>query len=95
METKTKFEEVLKDLSEISHLPEKEILHMQVQTVAMMYRFLTKDLEALDIVIHRDGEIKIHKADSLIKISKKVKKLIIWAVFRSMEYKIFLNNKIN
>jgi hypothetical protein len=95
METKTKFEELLKDLSAISHLHEKEILHMQVQTAAMMYRFLTKDLEALDIVIHKDGEIKIYKEDCLVKISNKVRRLIIWAVFRSMESKIFLDYKIN
>ena len=61
---------------------------MQVQTVAKMYRFLSKDLDALDIVIYKDGEIKIYKADSLVEISKKVKKLIIWAVYRSMEYKL-------
>lgn len=95
METKTKFEELLKDLSEISHIPEKEILHMQVQTAAMMYRFLTKDMDALDIVTYKDGGIKIFKGDSPVKISKKVKRLIVWAVFRSMEHKIFLNLKIN
>jgi len=89
METKTKFEVLLKDLSEISRLPEKEILHMQVQTAAKMYRFLTKDLAALDIVMHRDGEIKIYKAESIIKISKKVRHLILWAVYKSMENKIF------
>ena len=95
METKTKFEELLKDLSEISHLPEKEILHMQVQMAAKMYRFLTNDLDALDIVTYRDGEIKIFKGKSPIKISEKVNKLIIWAVFRRIEYQIFLNLKIN
>ena len=95
MEIKTKFEKLLKDLSEVSHLPEKEILHMQVQMAAKMYRFLTKDMDALDIVTYRDGEIKIFKGNTPVKISRKVKKLIIWAVFRKMEYNIFLEHKNN
>lgn len=90
METKTEFEEVLKELSEKSLIPEKEILHIQVQTAAMMYRFLTKDMDALDIVTYRDGGIKIFKGDSPVKISKKVGKLIIWAVGRKMEYEFSL-----
>jgi len=85
----------LKDMSEVSKLTEQEILHMQVQIAAKMYRFLTKDLDALDIVTYRDGEIKIFKGDSPVKISKKIRHLIVWAVYRSMEYKIFLNFKIN
>lgn len=95
METKTKFEELLRDLSEISHLSEKEILHMQVQMAAKMYRFLTKDLDALDIVTYKDGAIKIFKGDIPVTLSKKVKKLIIWAVYKRMEYQLFLNLKIN
>ena len=95
METKTKFEELLRELSKTSHMSEKEILHMQVQMAAKMYRFLTKDLDALDIITYKDGEIKIFKGDCPVKISKKVKKLIMWAVYRRMEYQIFLNLKIN
>ena len=95
MKIKTKFEKLVKELSETSKLFGQEILHLQVQTAVKMYRFLTKDLEALDIVIKKDGKIVLYRSGNLINISKKVRQLIVWAVYRSMENKIFPNFKIN
>lgn len=93
MKTKTQFEEVLKEISDISHVSEKEILHKQTQMAAMMYRFLTKDLEALDIVTYKDGEIKIFKNDKQVKLSNRVSELILWAVIKVVENKVLAKHK--
>lgn len=91
----TKFETLVRDLSEASKLNEGEILHMQVQTAAMMYRYLTDDLDALDIVIRKTGKIKIYKLNKLVKVSNRIRELIVWAVFRTMERKVLINFKVN
>ncbi len=95
MSSQTNFEQFVKDLSEVSQKSEWEILHLQAQTAAKMYRFATKDLEALDIAIRRNGQIKIYKTDKRVKITKKVRQLIVWAVYRTMQNTIFPNPKVN
>ncbi|KKQ89235.1 MAG: hypothetical protein UT12_C0019G0004 [Candidatus Curtissbacteria bacterium GW2011_GWC2_38_9] len=95
MSSQTNFEQFVKELTDFRQISETEILHMAVQVAAKMYRFLTKDLDALDIVIDKNGKVELYKSDKQVKISKKVKQLIVWAVFRSMENKIFLNYRIN
>ena len=95
MSSQTNFEQFVKELTDFRQISETEILHMAVHVAAKMYRFLTKDLDALDIVIDKNGKVELYKSDKQVKISKKVKQLIVWAVFRSMENKIFLNYRIN
>lgn len=85
METKTKFEKLLKKLSHVSKLTEDEILHIHTQTTAEIYRLLTKDLDALDIAIYKNGEIRIYKMNKPVRISKEVEKVIIEAIYRSID----------
>ena len=95
MQAKTKFEKLLINLSEASKLTEWQILHMQVQTAAMMYRFLTDDLDVLDIVISKRGKIRINKGNKPVRLSPWVKRLLVWAVYRKMENKVLINLNVN
>lgn len=82
MQTKTGFEGLLDDLSFFSGVSKNEILHSQAQIVAKMYRFLTGDLEAIDIVISKIGRVQIYKDKNEVLVSKKHRDLIVWATFR-------------
>lgn len=95
MKAKTEFEKLLKKLSQVSNLTENEILHEHIQTTTKIYRFLTNDLDALDIVIYKNGVITIYKNDKPIKIAKETRHAIVDAIYKSLENKFRLRSKIN
>ncbi|MCR4324921.1 MAG: hypothetical protein NUV69_04525 [Candidatus Curtissbacteria bacterium] len=95
MSSQTNFEQFVKELSDFRQISETKILHMVVQVVVKMYRFLTKDLDAVDVVILNRGKTQIYKGNNEVSVSNKHKNLIVWATFRFLESKVLANLKIN